>query len=91
MKLCRDCLHRNEKNECERTIQIDYVNGKHTKTSCQVERTYDTKDGCGPNAKYFERIALDEAYENASYESDAESASKSIDRENARYINRRIG
>lgn len=66
MKLCKDCarfVHMGD--QCGRSIGLpDYVRGSIPKTvSAQLERTYETKDNCGPSAKFFVAIvpALDYA------------------------------
>jgi hypothetical protein len=56
VKLCIKCarfVHMGD--QCGRSIGLpDYVRGTAPKTvSAQMERTYDTKDNCGPTAKFF--------------------------------------
>ena len=60
MKLCRDCLHMGSDPVkgavCMKSVLIDPIYGKHGHYSCSNERTFITKDGCGPEGKHFEPI-----------------------------------
>lgn len=59
IKLCIECarfVHMGD--QCGRSMGLpDYVHGSTPKTvSAQIERTYETKDNCGPTAKFFAPI-----------------------------------
>lgn len=59
IKLCIKCarfVHMGD--QCGRSMGLpDYVRGSTPKTvSAQIERTYETKDNCGPTAKFFAPI-----------------------------------
>ena len=55
LKLCRDCRFlAGDYCNHENTRKTDYVNGNHSYYPAQIERTFLTAIGCGPNARNFE-------------------------------------
>ena len=65
MNLCKDCRHCVRRGDpdawrCGKTAYVDPVAGETKyRFYCSVERGHDTKDGCGPDGKYFEPITED--------------------------------
>lgn len=58
IKMCIDCarfVHMGDQCGRQRSTP-DYVRGMPTTISAQIERTYETKDNCGPTAKFFAPI-----------------------------------
>lgn len=58
MKLCNDCKHFDGKEYCLHAHNPNYVFGKEKFFHAQTERQWNTLNGCGPDAKFFEPLQL---------------------------------
>lgn len=55
MQLCKDCLHYQiQTGYCLNTRRPDPVTGEPKYFYARIEREYQTANGCGINAKWFE-------------------------------------